>query len=79
MNQLSKTPLHTKSLDFGFETLVVFFLVDFRESLGNPGGGSTWDKVGWWAGYTLVAGGCTLVAEGRVKLWSGIHLLGITV
>ena len=37
---------------------------DFRESLGNPGGGSTWDKVGLRAGYTLVAGGCTLVAGG---------------
>ena len=35
----------------------LWLVSDLRESLGNPGGGSTWDKVGWWAGYTLVVGG----------------------
>ena len=46
-------------------------VVDCRESLGNPGGGSTWDKDGWRAGAVYFGGG-------RGVLRSGIHLLGVT-
>ena len=47
----------------------LWLVVDCRESLGNPGGGSTWDKDGWRVGAVYFG-------DGRVR--SGIHLLGVT-
>ena len=49
----------------------LWLVVDCRESLGNPGGGSTWDKDGWRAGAVYFGGG-------RGVLRSGIYLLGVT-